>query len=359
MALMDENSFISKAASPITHHSCWEAPSNIALIKYWGKVDPQLPKNPSLSFTLSTSLTKTEVEFHPTTSKKFDFSFFFAGESKPEFKPKLEQFFNRIASYTPWLFDYELKIKSENSFPHSSGIASSASAMAALSLNLMDLERQLFPDMTASFFHQKASFLARLGSGSAARSVQGPITIWGKNKSLNQSSDLYALPFGADINPVFKTYQDCILLVDKGVKTVTSSQGHELMYKHPFAEQRFLQATRNLSALMLIMKTGDLDAFIKIVELEALTLHAMMMTSNPYFILMKANTLAIIEKIWAFRDSEKIPVCFTLDAGANVHILYPEEFKSKVNRFIKEELASFCQNGHYLKDQVGEGAKKV
>ncbi len=356
---MEENSFISKTANPISHRSCWEAPSNIALVKYWGKVDPQLPKNPSLSFTLSTSLTKTEIEFQPATSKKFDFMFFFEGESKPEFKPKLEQFFDRIASYIPWLSDYELKIKSENSFPHSSGIASSASAMAAISLNLMDLERHLFPDMTTSYFYKKASFLARLGSGSAARSVAGPVTIWGKNKSQKQSSDLYALPFEAALNPVFKSYQDCILLVDKGVKTVTSSQGHDLMHKHPFAEQRFLQADRNLSALITVMKTGDLDAFIQIVELEALTLHAMMMTSNPYFILMKPNTLAIIEKLWAFRASDRIPVCFTLDAGANVHVLYPEEYKGKVNDFIKEELASFCQNRHYLLDQVGEGAKKV
>lgn len=356
---MVENAFISKLADPISHRSCWEAPSNIALIKYWGKVDPQLPKNPSLSFTLSSSITKTEVEFFPSTSKKFDFSFFFEGQAKPEFKPKLNTFFQRIAAYTPWLLDYELKIKSENSFPHSSGIASSASAMAALSLNLMDLERQLYPEMTTSFFHKKASFLARLGSGSAARSIEGPVTIWGENKSQNQSSDLYALPFVDDLNPVFKTYQDCILLVDKGTKTVTSTQGHELMYKHPFAEQRFLQAKQNLHALISIMKAGDLEAFIKIVEVEALSLHAMMMTSDPYFILMKANTLAIIEKLWAYRNSEKIPVCFTLDAGANVHVLYPEEYKNKVIRFIKEELASFCQNGHYLLDQVGEGAKKV
>ena len=73
------------------------------------------------------------------------------------------------------------------------------------------------------------------------------------------------------------------------------------------------------------MKSGDLDTFIKIVELEALSLHAMMMTSNPYYILMKPNTLSIIEKLWDFRKEKNIPACFTMDAGANVHILYPLE----------------------------------
>jgi len=356
---MDINAFISNTVTPIPFTSAWRAPSNIALIKYWGKQEPQIPKNPSLSFTLSTSVTQTEVDFRPVSMGEFDFSFYFDGTLKPAFKPKLQIFFKRIEPYVPWIKSYQLTIKSQNSFPHSSGIASSASAMAALALSLMDLEHHLFPTMDDTFFYQKASFLARLGSGSAARSIQGPVTFWGKNKSFSKGSDLYALPFETDLNPVFTSYQDAILLVDKGSKAVSSSQGHNLMHQHPFAANRFKQASDNLDALVPIMKAGDLEAFIKIVELEALSLHAMMMTSSPYFILMQPNTIAIIEKLWAFRKECNIPVCFTLDAGANVHVLYPLKFKQQVNEFIEQELACFCQNGQYLIDQVGEGAKKM
>src|SRR6185437_12238620 len=87
--------------------------------------------------------------------------------------------------------------------------------------------------------------------------------------------------------------------------------------------QRFAQAHQNLSAIKKVLENGDLEEFIKITESEALTLHSMMMTSMPYFILMKPNTLEIINRIWKFRETTNVPVCFTLDAGANVHVLYP------------------------------------
>jgi catechol 2,3-dioxygenase-like lactoylglutathione lyase family enzyme len=101
---------------------------------------------------------------------------------------------------------------------------------------------------------------------------------------------------------------------------------------------------------------GNIAEFIKIVESEALTLHAMMMTSMPYFILMKPNTLEIINKIWKFRNETQIPVCFTLDAGANVHVLYPENVSEKALQFIKDELVGYCQNGQYICDEIGFGA---
>ena len=356
---MNLNAFISKKANPVNFSTSWEAPSNIALIKYWGKQDLQIPKNPSLSFTLSSSVSKTEINFRPAISGIFDFHFYFDGTLKPEFKPKLQIFFKRVEPYIPWIKGHELIIKSQNTFPHSSGIASSASAMAALSLCLMDLERHFNPGMNNTFFNQKASFLARLGSGSATRSIQGPVTLWGENKTLKTCSNLYAISYEKDLNPVFKSYQDTILLVDKGAKAVSSSKGHNLMHHHPFAANRFLQASDNLTSLLSIMKSGDLDAFINIVELEALSLHAMMLTSTPYFILMKPNTLEIIQRICSFRTSRKLPICFTLDAGANIHLLYPSDYIKDVIAFIDQELKPFCQNGQYLIDQVGEGARKL
>lgn len=337
----------------------YSAPSNIALVKYWGKTSGQLPANPSISFTLQHCQTRTWVEFHKQTTGIVSFDLFFEGKSKDSFRPKIQTFLERILPYQPFLNDYHLTIHTENTFPHSSGIASSASGMAALSACLMALEQQLYPDMTETYFRTKASFLARLGSGSAGRSLYGNPVVWGQHADVPGSSDLFGVTLPFDLHPVFKNYQDTILLVDKGEKTVSSTAGHNLMHGHPYAERRFQQAHENLSELLKALQTGDLEKFIAITESEALTLHAMMMTSMPYFILMKPNTLAILDRIWSFRRETGIPVCFTLDAGANVHVLYPENVREVVLQLITGELVAYCEKGQYICDETGNGLKQL
>ena len=337
----------------------WQSPSNIALVKYWGKYGEQLPMNPSISFTLNNCNTKTSVHFEKKNSEGFDFEVFLDGKREISFEPKIQKFFERVGVYLPFLKDFKFKIETNNSFPHSSGIASSASGMSALALCLMDMEKQMQPDITQAYFKEKASFLARLGSGSACRSIEGPIIVWGEHSEIEGSSNLFGTKYPFEVHPNFKNYQDTILLVDKGEKQVSSTLGHDLMENHPFAEQRFLQANDNLTKLIPILKNGDFSEFIKIVESEALSLHAMMMTSIPYFILMKPNTLEILNRIWKFREETGSNVCFTLDAGANVHVLYPENEKKTVLHFIKTELSQFCKNGEYLVDEVGSGASRI
>ncbi|MGL2965080.1 diphosphomevalonate/mevalonate 3,5-bisphosphate decarboxylase family protein [Flavobacterium sp. XGLA_31] len=338
----------------------WSAPSNIALVKYWGKKDRQIPANPSISFTLNNCKTITKIDFAKKDNQNnFSFDLLFEGQPKEEFKPKIQKFLERIADYCPYLKYYHLTIATENTFPHSSGIASSASGMAALSMNIMSMEKALYPGIPDDYFFQKASFLARLGSGSACRSVKGSMVVWGHHNEIAGSSDLFGVTFPSAIHNNFKNYQDTILLVDKGEKQVSSTIGHDLMHNHPFAEQRFSQAHHNLSNLKTVLENGNLDEFIQIVESEALTLHAMMMTSLPYFILMKPNTLEIINRIWKFRNYTKIPVCFTLDAGANVHVLFPENVREAVLQFITTELVGYCQNGNYICDTIGTGAIQI
>ena len=335
----------------------WSAPSNIALVKYWGKKDNQIPANPSVSFTLNNCKTITKLAFAKKVKEdNFSFDLLFEGKPKQDFKPKIQKFLERIEIYLPFLKDYHFTIDTENTFPHSSGIASSASGMAALAMNLMRLEKELNPDMTEEYFYQKASMLARLGSGSACRSIKGEVVVWGNHTNIAGSSDLFGVEFPYSIHDNFKNFQDTILLVDKGEKQVSSTVGHDLMHDHPYAERRFAQAHENLDKLIEIFESGDLEEFIKVVESEALTLHAMMMTSMPYFILMKPNTLEIINAIWKFRNATKIPVCFTLDAGANVHVLYPNKDKEIVLQFIQSELVGYCQNGQYICDEIGSGA---
>ena len=349
----------------------YSAPSNIALVKYWGKLshqknelglaDAQIPANPSLSFTLQNCHTVTSLQFilRENTKTPFSFELLFKGQPKPEFHPKMEQFFARIAPYCPYLKDYHFVISSHNTFPHSSGIASSASGMAALAVNIMHLERQLYPELSADYVAQKASFLARLGSGSACRSIKGSVVVWGETPSIEGSSNQYGISFPGEIHSVFEQYQDTILLVDKGEKQVSSTVGHELMHGHPFAQNRFDQAHEHLAQLKAIFATGNLEHFIALVESEALTLHAMMMTSQPYFILMKPNTLEIIQRIWQFRARTNTPICFTLDAGANVHVLYPLAYKESCLQFIQAELVGYCQKEQYICDEIGNGAQMI
>lgn len=358
--MLSEKDFISSQYTSIdSAHFKWSAPSNIALVKYWGKKEHQIPANPSISFTLNHCKTMTELSVKRKENQDaFSFDLLFEGQPKEDFKPKIQKFLERIAVYCPFLKEYHLTINTQNTFPHSSGIASSASGMAALAMNLMSLEKTINPSLTEEYFYQKASFLARLGSGSACRSVKGEVVIWGNHQETFTSSDLFGVAFES-IHDNFKNYQDTILLVDKGEKQVSSTVGHDLMHDHPYATKRFEQAHENLSKMKAILSSGDLDKFIEVVESEALTLHAMMMTSMPYFILMKPNTLEIINRIWKFRKETKIPVCFTLDAGANVHLLYPENTTQKVLDFIKNELVAYCQNGQYICDQIGSGAKSI
>lgn len=340
-----------------------QSPSNIALVKYWGKYGEQLPKNASISFTLSNCHTKTILEYTPKKSKDFDFQVFLDGKREEDFEPKIKTFFERIHQYVPFLKDFSFIIKTTNSFPHSSGIASSASGMSALAMCLVELEKRLVSTSAAKESRlvtsldktRKASFIARLGSGSAARSIEGPLIVWGEHVKINGSSNLFGTKYPFSVHEVFKNYQDTILLVDKGEKQVSSTVGHGLMHNHPFATQRFEQANNNLAELIPILEKGDLDAFIAIVESEALSLHAMMLTSMPYFILMKPNTLAIINEIWSYRKKTDSKVCFTLDAGANVHVLYPESEKDPINSFIQETLCKYCKKNEFIQDYTGEG----
>lgn len=334
--------------------SKWRSPSNIALIKYWGKYANQLPANPSISFTLDKCHTETEVVLQDKINDEdYSFNIQLDGELQPGFKPKIKQFFERIATEAEWLKEYHLEIRTHNSFPHSSGIASSASGMSALSMCLLDIQQQLKGDNKDN--RRQASIWSRLGSGSASRSVYGGLVEWGQYQGIGKSSDEYAVPYQGDIHEDFKSFRDYILLVETGSKAVSSSAGHGLMKGHPYAQSRFKQAHQNMDELLKFISSGNLDAFGELVESEALTLHAMMMTSRPYFVLMKPNTLEIIESIWRFRNETKLPVYFTLDAGANIHLLFPASIESRVNTFIEQEIQSFLKDGRYIKDNVGSG----
>ncbi|HBN6703328.1 TPA: diphosphomevalonate decarboxylase [Elizabethkingia anophelis] len=327
-------------------------PSNIALIKYWGKYENQIPANPSISYTLNHCRTNTTMEF--SEGENFSVQTFLAGNEELKFAEKIEKYFKNIEQYLPWILKGKYVIRTENTFPHSSGIASSASGFGAIAKCLMQLDAIFSGNTSEEEALKKASFLARLGSGSACRSLYNGLVVWGNTKEVEGSSDLYAVQYPNDeIHPVFKKFNDWVLLIHEGEKSVSSTVGHGLMKTNPYAERRFQEAHENFAKLKNILKTGDLEGFIKLTEHEALTLHAMMMMSDPAFILMKTGTLEVINKIWDFRRITGLPLFFTLDAGANVHLLFPNDIESdKIKIFIQQELLPFTQKGGVVKDEM-------
>lgn len=338
----------------------WESPSNIAIVKYWGKHGRQLPNNPSISFTLQNAKTTTTIKYEPTKkSDLVDFTFLFEGAENAAFSTKIGKFFNSLAAeYFPFLLDHKLHIESSNTFPHSSGIASSASSMSALALCLVDMERQLGIESGVDFY-TKASTIARLGSGSACRSVFPVMGLWGYHDKIDQSSDGYAIDMSSYVHDSFKTFHDDILIISADEKSVSSTAGHNLMIGNPYADARYDQAGRRMMDLLSIIKKGDVEAFGKMSEDEAMTLHALMMCSDPSYILMKKGTLEAIEIVRRFRTETNIPLYFTLDAGPNVHLLYPDQYAVPIQTLIQEQLKPLCANGRIITDVVGQGPKSL
>ncbi|MEI6747566.1 MAG: diphosphomevalonate decarboxylase [Bacteroidales bacterium] len=339
----------------------WESPANIAFVKYWGKHGQQLPANPSVSLTLSKSISTMELIAMPTEQGHGHLKYFyFEGQPHPDFALRFGTFIRSLHSELPFLADFDLIISSSNSFPHSAGIASSASGFSALALCLCTLENDLHKDqMDKEQFLQKASIVSRLGSGSASRSIYGGFSVWGKTQVYSKSDDNFAVPVNETIHPAFSKLNDTVLLISSNPKAISSSQGHNLMKGHPYRQARINQANSNIHILCEALRKGDWDSFIQVTESEALSLHALMMSSSPGFILMEPSTLEIISRIREYRNRSSCPLCFTLDAGPNVHLIYHQNDQNEIREFIQQKLSPLCEKGKYIDDEVGTGPKRL
>lgn len=341
----------------------WRSPSNIALVKYWGKHGRQLPGNPSVSFTLTNAFTDTRIEYRPKedNSDEIRLVFYFGGDINHTFGEKVKKYFESLLPIFPFLKQFDFTIRSGNSFPHSAGIASSASSMSSLALGLCTMEHRLFGTLGIDEeFERKASYVARLGSGSACRSIYSHAAVWGNTPSMPGSSDEYAVPLlGDSLHDIFKNYLDDILIISSKAKKVSSTAGHHLMENHSFASARYDQAKINMNVMLQALKAGDIDTFGRVTEEEAMTLHALMMSSRPSCLLIEPHTISAIEKVKGFRADTGLPLYFTLDAGPNLHLLYPLEHVAEIRGFIMEELAPLCERGTFLDDHVGEGPEEI
>jgi diphosphomevalonate decarboxylase len=186
--------------------SRWRCPSNIALVKYWGKLEFQKPMNQSLSFVLQNSFTETSVELLSEGDQKVEF--FFEGEPHV-FTERIEDYLSNLSLRMGWIEQYNFRIRSRNSFPHSAGIASSASSFGALALCIAELHYAILgkePDNPDLW--RKASELARLGSGSACRSIYPGFSIWARLPCLNRAATIMPYQF---MRASTRSFMDCAM----------------------------------------------------------------------------------------------------------------------------------------------------
>jgi len=285
--------------------ACAAACANIAFIKYWGNRDHRinLPSNGSISMNLAMLKTVTHVEFDKgfTSDELIINDVLVTGPGLFRMQRFLDQV-RRIAEV-----QWYARVYSQNNFPMSAGLASSASGYAALSLastkalNLHLNDREL-------------SSLARLGSGSAARSIPGGFVEW-------YASETHEGSFAASFaDPDYWDLVDVIVIVQDAAKETASSQGHVLADTSPIQPVRTKGASGRLAVCRQAILERDFSAFSEVVELDSMLMHAAMMTSTPALIYWEPVTLQIIKSVKKWRG-EGLQVCSTIDAGANVHLL--------------------------------------
>jgi diphosphomevalonate decarboxylase len=282
---------------------------NIAFIKYWGNRDEilRLPANGSISMNLAGLETRTTVTLN--TGLPADM---LTLNGRALDGPPLERVtaFLDIVRGLAGSSDYA-HVSSENNFPTGAGIASSASAFAALSLSASKAY-----DLNLN--EADLSRLARRGSGSACRSVPGGYVEWLPGEDDKTSYAVSIAP--ADHWPL----TDCVAVVAAGHKEIGSTDGHTMASSSPLQAARLAQAEARLSVCRQAILQRDFDALAAVMELDSNMMHAVMMTSIPPLFYWQPATLGILQAVQDWR-SQGQPVCYTVDAGPNVHVLCPQQ----------------------------------
>ena len=293
---------------------------NIAFIKYWGNRDDvlRLPQNGSISMNLAGLHAHTRVSFDPGYATDT-----FILNNQPQSgasQQRVSQFLDivRAMSGKQW----RAQVESANNFPTGAGIASSAAAFAALAVAASSAigleldERQL-------------SALARRGSGSACRSIPSGFVEWLPG---NNDSDSYAITLAP---PAHWNLVDCIAILKETHKMTGSSEGHRLAGSSPLQQARVASSATQLDCCRQAVLTRDFDVLAGVVELDSNLMHAVMMTSMPPLFYWESASLEIMKAVPEWRQNG-LPVCYTLDAGPNVHILCPAESAAEVRSKLEE-----------------------
>lgn len=288
---------------------------NIALIKYWGNRDETLriPANSSLSMNLDGLVTRTTVTFLPgLPADRLELN---GSPAEPAALARVSRFLDCVRALASSTL--HAMVVSQNNFPIGAGIASSAAAFAALSLAAARA-------LGLGLAEKDLSRLARLGSGSACRSIPTGFVEWNAGTS---DSDSYAFSVAS---PLHWDLVDCITVVATGHKSVGSTEGHALAGNSPLQAARVADAPRRLDIARRALLEHDFPALAEIVEQDSSMMHAVMMTSSPPLYYWEPPSLSIMKSVQAWRK-DGLPCCFTLDAGANVHVICPAVAATEVS----------------------------
>ncbi len=291
-----------------------QAGANIAIVKYWGNLDASLnlPLNSSISLTLDQANTIVTVEFSPNV-----------GEDRVEIegRPAAGYARERVIGHLNHLrqmggTDAPARVASRSTFPPATGLAFSASFYAALTVaGLAALGLAVDP--------RTVSTVARLGSGSAARSVYGGWVEWVAGASHEESYAQVLAPRD------WWAIRDVIAIVSDEPKAVPSTVGHAAAVSSPCHQGRLARTTEHLAMARTAIRNRDLALLGQVAEEQALLLHAVAMTGTPRALYWLPGTVAVMQQVLAWRE-EGWPAYFTLDAGPNVHVLTTVEDAPRV-----------------------------
>ena len=317
-----------------------QAHPNIAFIKYWGNKDEtlRLPVNPSLSMNLSGLSTETTLEWDESLQ---------ADELILNGKAEGDAILARVSRHLDLIRSHLqisqfARIESHNNFPMGAGIASSAAAFAALTVAAAYASGK---DVS----ERALSALARCGSGSASRSIPTGFVAWheGSNHETSYAESI-AEPDHWDL-------VDVIAVVSDEHKRVGSQEGHTTAQTSDLQMARVEKARERFDICQAAILTKDFERFAEVVEMDSNLMHAVMMTSRPPLFYWKPASLIIMEQVRRWRQNEGIPVCYTLDAGPNVHCLC---LSSAVER-VRENLLGLSVTQDIRVASVGKGVTRI
>lgn len=281
--------------------------ANIAFIKYWGRKDHalRLPLNASISMNLDNATTITTVAFDPALDHD---QVTIVGEEPDNMThagERVRAHLDRVRELAQ--ISTHARVVSQNSFPMGAGIASSASAFAALTAAAVHAAGLDLDERTLTV-------LARLGSGSACRSIPAGFVEW---YAADTSDESYAEQIAP---PAHWDLRDLIAIVQMEHKKVGSTKGHELVDPSPFAAARLEAAERALPVVREALLARDFATFGEETEQEAIRMHAVAMTAQPSVLYWSPETVRILHAVRDWR-ANGLPAYFTIDAGANMHVL--------------------------------------
>lgn len=292
-----------------TYQAHYQAHTNIALIKYWGKrhSDLILPVTPSLSLTLEAFYTQTQVEFKPDDRQD---SFILNGQVQdPKATAKVSQFVDHFRRQAQ--VPYRVQVTSQNYVPTAAGLASSASAYAALACAC-----NAALDLNLS--RRDLSIIARQGSGSATRSLYGGFVEWVAGQG-DQSETSYGQPFAdADWDLAM-----VVIIVNQAAKKFSSRWAMDhTMKTSPFYSQWAKQVDQDLAHIKPAILNHDLQTIGEIAEHNAMSMHALALSANPSLCYFQGESLTAMDQVRRLRQAGFLAY-YTMDAGPNVKVLCP------------------------------------